>query len=436
MAELSAPGLNSLESEDNILQSSYATQLARLTSAWDNRQDTASRLRDRAETLRAQQQSLTAQVCELFSSDPLQADSSAQLAQPISLVQPALAKLVAALQQIASASQQLPSNQSEIPSLMAATWNTSVFVVKTVQSVLSSCFNADSTSGGDLHMSEDASAARHAFEALQASLSSWNQTTLIPSLIVQLQQSASHLVSTQQEQRLEASNGIDPDMLQDVSALELEPSVSGASGQSGTVLRGKDSPSAADLLPFSDFDNALAGADQTLESTLEELGQPQAPSTTFNSGADAQSDSPEKTQAGLADIPLVPFSDFDDALGGADESLEADDDGVLEAETTSDTHRSHDSGSSSAPTTASSSQVQRLCEAMTQYVLSAGAVAAAEQQLAVAVTARSDAESGGSKGQLVALEWEHEELLQEALQMQGGLGQPVVIMPKVCLGCL
>ena len=438
VAELSVPSLNSLESEDNILQASHAAQLARLASAWNSRQDTASRLRDRAEALRSQQQSLIAQVHDLFSSGPFQADSSNQLAKPIPLVQSTLAKLVASLQQAASAIQQLPSNHSETPSLTAATWDTSVFVVKTVQSVLSSCFNADSSSESDLHTSEDSwqnSIARHTIEALQASLTSWNQTTLLPSLIAQLRQSASDLTSTQQ---LEAANGIDPDMLQDLSALELGPSVSGVRGQSGIVLEGKDSPLAADLLPFSDFDNALAGADQT----LEDLGQPQTPSTAFNSGAHAHSDSPAKTtQAGLSDIPLVPFSDFDEALGGADESLEAaDDDGALKAELPSATQGSQDSGLSSAPTAAASAQVQRLSEAMTQYVLSAGAVAAAEQQLAVAANAKSEAESrlesGGSQRQLAALEWEHEELLQEALQLQGGLGQPVVIMPKVCLHCL
>lgn len=446
MAELSAPGVNSLESEDNILQS-YAAQLARLSSAWDNREGTASRLRECAEALRTHQQLLTGQISDILSPDTLQADPSTQLAQPVPLVQPALAKLVAVLQQVASASQQLPSNSSEAPSTTTATWNTSVFVVKTVQSVLSSCFNANSDSAGDMHSSENSwqsSMARHAIEALQASLSSWNQTTLVPYLVAQLQQSASNLVSAQQKQQLEAPNGIDPDMLQDLSALELEPSVNGVSGQSGFASEGKGSPSAPDLVPFGDFDNALAGADQTLESGLEDSSQALATETSLELEMHAQSDSSPKTaQAGVAETSLVLFSDFDEALGGADESLEPfnDDNAALDAETTSGNQGSQESASSSAATAAaSSSQVQRLTEAMTQYVLSAGAVAVAEQQLTVAVTAQSEAvarlESGCSNTQLVALEWEHEEVLQAALQPQGGLGQPIVIMPKVCLGCL
>ena len=439
MAGLSAPGVNSLESEDNILQS-YAAQLARLNSAWDNREDTAARLRERAEALRTHQHLLTGQIGDILSPDTFQADPSTQLVQPVPLVQPALAILVAALQQVASASQQLPSNSSEALSTTTASWNTSLFVVKTVQSVLTSCFKATSDSEGDAHSSENSwqsSIARHAIEALQASLSSWNQTTVLPSLIAQLQQSASNLVSAEQKQQLEAPNGMDPDSLQDLSALELEPSVSNVSGRGGFALQGKDSPSAADLVPFSDFDTALAGADQTLESALEDSSQELATETSLDLEVHAQSDSsPKTTKADVADVSLVPFSDFDEALGGADESLESvddDDNGALEAEITSGTQGSQESASSS-------SEVQRLSVAMTQYVLSAGAVAAAEQQLAVAATARSEAEarleSGSSKRQLVALEWEHEELLQETLQPQGSLGQPIVIMPKVFLGCL
>lgn len=446
VAELSAPSLTDLEAEDNMLQPTDASQLAKLTSAWDSREETASQLRDRAAALRTCQQSLTAQTHTLFSPDASQADSSPKPAQPVALVQSALAKLAAALQQVASASQQLPRDSSESPSLMTATWSTSVFVVKTLQAVLGSCFNASSDSAGDLHASEgswQASIARHALQALQASLQSWNQTTLVPSLISQLRRSASSLASTQQvQQQAEAPNGIDPDILQNLSALQLEVSVSGGSGQSGSALKGKGSPSAAGLVPFSDFDNALAGADQTLESALEELSQPQAEDTSLESEAHEPSVIPVKaTQAGMADIFLVPFSDFDDALGGADESLEAaaDDDGALEVETTLNSQSSQDSGSSAAGTTAteSSPQVQRLSEAMTQYVLSVGAVNAAEQQAAVVATARAEAESrldsGGSQGQLAALEWEHEEVLSEALQLQGGLGQPVVILPKVSL---
>ena len=440
VAELSVPGLNSLESEDNILQSSYAAQLARISSTWDNRQDTASHLRDRAETLWAHQQSLAAQVYDLFSSNTFKADSSIQLAQPLPLVQPALARLLAVLQQAASASQQLPSTSSEASSTTTATWNTSIFVVKTVQSVLSSCFNAKSGSGDGMHLEDSwqSSVARHATEALQASLGSWNQTTLVPSIIAQLQQSARNLVSAQQ---LGAPNGIDPDMLQDLSSLELEPSASGVSGQDANALQGKGSLPAADLVPFSDFDNALAGADQTLESALEDLTELQAIDTKLESEAHAQSDSFMKAiQAGAADISLVPFGDFDEALGGADESLEADgDDGALEPATPSASHSSQYSSLSSAAAAtadASSSQVQRLTEAMTQYVLSAGAVAAAEHQVTVVAAARAEAEmsleSGGSAEQLAALEWEHEDLLQEALQLQEGLGPPAVIMPKVC----
>ena len=320
--------MSGVHTKDTSLPFASSSQSAALTAAWDSREDTTSHLHERAEALRKHQVSLTAETHDLFSQTSGIEHPSAQ---PLHVVESALTKLVAALQQIASLSQPLSSNNSE-PTAPTGEWKTTVFTVHTTQSVLSRCFSADSTTEDeDLYASGDswqASIARRAMEALQTALTSWNQTTLTPSLLGQLQLSVSSLASTQQE--VDAPNGIHESVLHDLDALELGPSTSSVNDQSRRPVKDTGSPSAV-LVPFSDFDNALAGADETLESALEDSDQSHPTDASLE--LDPQSDSPgDSGHTGDGDISLVPFSDFDDRLGGADDSLEAaGDDLVLEA---------------------------------------------------------------------------------------------------------
>lgn len=438
VADYSRSHVNGMHLKDTMLHPVSASQLAALTAAWDNREDSASQLRDRAETLHTHQASLTAEFHDVFSQTAPLTGAQHHPAQRLNLVPSALAKLVAVLQHMASAFQHLPGNSSEAVTSSTAEWRTTVFIVQTIQSVLSRCFSADSSSEDDLHISGDSwqfSIATRTMDAVQTALASWNQSMLMPYLLYQLQCSVSSLAPTQQQgQEVEAPNGIGENVQQDLDALSLGLSSSSISRQSSRSVKDTGSPSAVDLVPFSDFDNALAGADQALESALEDPDRSRLTDTSLE--LDPQPDSPAgNTHTGIADISLVPFSDFEDELGGADESLEAaDDDSALEAEAPSQSSQGARS-SAAAPSTVLSSQAQYLSQSMTQYVLSVGAATAAEQQTAVLATARAELqfrlESGALERQLATLEWEHEGQLQEALQLHGGLGQPVVITPKV-----
>lgn len=435
VADLSRSNVNGMHLEDTISHSVSASQLAAFTAAWDSREDTASQLRDRAETLHTHQASLTAKMRHLFSQAASLTGTRHQAVQRLDLVPSALAKLAAVLQQIAGASQHLPSNSSEAIASRTPEWRTTVFIVQTIQSVLSTCFSADSSSKDDLRVFRDNwqfSIARRTMEAVQTALTSWNQMTLVPCLLDQLQRSVNSLAPTQQQElEVDAPNGIAKNVQQDLDALTLGLSSSSVSRQSSRLVKDTARSSAADLVPFSDFDNALAGADQMLESALEDPDQLRLTDTSLE--LDPQSDSPAgNTQTGMADIGLVPFSDFDDGLGGADESLEAaNDDSALEAEAPSQSSQDARS-SAAAPSTVLSSQAQYLSESMTRFVLSVGATTAAEQQAAALATVRAKSEfsleSGALERQLAGLEWEHEGQLQEAVD--GGLGQPVVITPK------
>lgn len=451
VAELATVDSHGADPTDSTVQCISAGRLAVLNAKWDSRDSITEQLRAQTDALQAHTTSLAAQANDLCSPTSASVTSGRQSVKSAVQLQSVAADFVTVLHQIADASQCLPSSSNESALSYTLAWKSTAFVVKTVQAVLSSCFS--SATLDDMHTSSPrgSSLVKQTLGALEASLKNWNQSTLVPFLGSQLQESASNLASSEPQQTEDMPNGNDSDLLQDLSALELAPMPS--IWPNASPVKGKGSPLEPELVPFDDFDTALEGGDQLLESGLEDSELQQSTATPLELDLNAQSDrsshSAPDRQGDSTVQGLVPFHDFD-SLAGAHESLEAaaDDDQGDALEYTDMLSHSEPPGSSSPPSAAeaeaeavSSSPGQRLSEAMTQYVLSAGAVATAEQLQAAAETARAEAhktiESGALDQQLVALEWEHEAELEEALQLQGGLGQPVLITPKVRLnGCL
>ena len=262
----------------------------------------------------------------------------------------------------------------------------------------------------------------------------------IPVLLAQLQHTFSSISSSAHKQHKDMSNGFGPHLLQDFTAVVLESSGGSTDGQKTSPLKGNGSPSVPELVPFSDFDPALKGADQALESAMESTLQEFSANTDAQLELEppAQPDSPATdTRHRQTDTVMPSLLPCDDNLGGTDQSLEAAAAGdvAVQADTTSNT-----SSQSSTTKSGPASHAQRLFEAITNYIQSAGAVATAQQQEVAMATAEGEAQarldSGALDKQLVAWEWEHEAELQEALQMQGGLGQPLVVAPKVWLPSL
>jgi hypothetical protein len=182
-------------------------------------------------------------------------------------------------------------------------------------------------------------------------------------------------------------------------------------------------------VPFSDFDTSLEGADQTLEHALEDDPLEQQSDPTDADLQPEQDISHVVDSSVMAPPDLVPFSDFDTALAGADQSLELAGDSL---ESNSSPDLVHNP--IQHPQT---SQAERLSLAMRDFVHCAGELATAEQQQAGVAAALSavqlSSESWETNEQLVAFEWVHEAELEAALQPLGGLGQPALIAPKVML---
>ena len=434
VAEVSTEDHPEKEAVD-IMHNTSADQQANLRTGRIDRDSTAAVLHERHTALQAIMRSLTDQAVSLLTPPFSQSISSIPgLAKSVCSLQSASNSFATALQQVAEASQHLPDRSNTAASSGTAEWQVTAFVVRTVQTVLASGDGVEEDEAADQHVSSPASqtgAVTRAREALQASLSAWNQTILVPSLVSQLQQSAMSLISSEEQLLEDQVNSMDPNLLQDLSALELETATNTANGDNTDATTGsKGFPPKPELVPFNDFDNTLEGADQSLESGLEDSDagkdanlklDPQASSLSSNGNFHSR-------QADSIHADLVPFDAFDDDLGGAGESwAAAGDTGALEAEDSPLFHSSQDD--------ALPGPTQRLSEGMSQYLHAAGAVATAEQQEAVVATARAQAqarlEAGGLAEQLVALEWEHEVDLQEALQTQGGLDQPIVVNSKV-----
>ncbi len=422
-----------LDADTSPSASSAAAQLDQLNSARQQREATAASLRERAEALKAHQASLASQVHSLFFT-PVNNTSTAAVSS-VHMFQLALTKLAGSLHGLAQAAQQLPQADSLVAASGAASWDSAVFIMNTVHSLLSSCFNSApdmaSSSASELSLTaEDTqrSTAERIMQSLTKSLTDCSQAKLLPSLMNHLRPSSTSDVATARQGSQDLPNGVGDHLLQGLSDLGLEESAGLTSSQGALADVGLGA-STPELVPFSDFDSSLKGADQMLEHALEDdLLEQQSDPT--DAALEPEHDTSHVLDSGMmTPADLVPFSDFDTALAGADQSLELVDDSL---ETNSSPDLTHD------PTQhAHTSQAERLSLAMQDFVHCAGELATAEQQQAGVGAALSavqlSSESWETNEQLVAFEWVHEAQLEAALQPVGGLGQPALIAPKVRL---
>ncbi|KAL0031856.1 hypothetical protein WJX79_000268 [Trebouxia sp. C0005] len=265
-----------------------------------------------------------------------------------------------------------------------------------------------------------------ALNAHQASLAS--QAKLLPSLMHHLRLSSASAVATARQGGQDLPNGVGDHLLQGLSDLAMEES-SGSAGLTsshGAFAHMGPGASAPELVPFSDFDTSVEGADQMLAHALEDDPLEQRSDPT-DAGLEPEQDISHVLDFSMMAPPdLVPFSDFDTALAGADQSLELADDSL-------DSNSSPDLAH--VPTQHErSSQAEQLSLVMQDFVHCAGELATAEQQQAGVAAALSvvqlSSESWEMNEQLVAFEWVLEAELEAALQPLGGLGQPALIAPK------
>lgn len=424
--------------DDDISQSASpaVAQLEQLNSAWEQREATAASLRERAEALNAHQASLASQVHSLFLAPT--SDTSTSAISSMHMFHLALTKLAGSLHGLAQAAQQLPQADSLVAASGAASWDSAVFVVKTLHSLLSSCFNsaADMASSSASELSVTAvdtqrSTAEPIMQSLTQSLTDWSQAKLLPSLMHHLRLSSASAVATARQGGQDLPNGVGDHLLQGLSDLAMEES-SGSAGLTsshGAFAHMGPGASAPELVPFSHFDTSVEGADQMLAHALEDDPLEQRSDPT-DAGLEPEQDISHVLDFSMMAPPdLVPFSDFDTALAGADQSLELADDSL---ESNSSPDLAH------VPTQHErSSQAEQLSLVMQDFVHCAGELATAEQQQAGVAAALSvvqlSSESWEMNEQLVAFEWVLEAELEAALQPLGGLGQPALIAPKVTL---
>ena len=443
--------------DSSPLATSASTQLEQLNEAWNHRETTTASLRDRAEAFKAQQTSLISKVQQTFAVSSNSHISTISAATSVGLFQSVLSKLAHSLFGITQAAQQLPPTTQTLAS-SPAHWDSTVFVVKTILSTVSSCLNnpidlTSESAANEMGLTAQAAQQRAADCILQSfmeSVDKWNQATFLPSLMDQLQAAAASGLSTAEQGHQGPANGSDDDLLHSMTHLALEDSGSPAGAMTGNEpsISERLQASVPELVPFSDFDDGLDGADQTLESGLEEESLEQQADLSdagleLELGSDHLVDASKTEPAGL-----VPFSDFDANLAGAGQSLEIADDSLEGHSLISKSHDSSSSNSNSRNSDVvddhakqpSSSQGQRLSHTMTDFVYCTGALAtAAQQEAAMAAAQRevqSRADSQDGVEQLVAFEWVHEAELEEVLQAQGSLGPPALVLPKVSCGCL
>ena len=410
--------------------------LDQLSSAWEQREATAASLRERAEALKAHQASLASQVHSLLLT-PASSTSTPSISS-MPMFHSALTKLAGSLHGLTQAARQLPLADSLVAASGGASWDSTVFVVKTVHSLLSSCFDnasdmASSTASELGATAEDTQrkTAERIMQSLTKSLTDWSQAKLLPSLMDHLRPSSASVVATVGQGSQDLPNGAGDHLLQGLSDLALEESSrsAGLTSSHGALANAGLGASAPELVPFSDLDTGLEGTDQLLEHALEDDSLEQHSDPTDAGLEPEQNISHVVDSSVMAPADLVPFSAFDTALGGADQSLELVSDSL-------DSNSSHDLAHD--PTQhAQSAQAERLSLAMQDFVHCAGELVTDELQQAGAAAALSavqlSGESSETNEQLVAFEWVHEAQLESALQPLAGLGQPALITPKVML---
>lgn len=400
--------------------SEVTTKLQHLQAVWEDRHNMAEGFKNEETIISAQAEIAVRDAQELVFTPARLQSTAARMTQPLCRMLQTVSQLASLLYSVAAAAEQLPGHVKMQTQHTAAgkSWTAVCFAISTMHSILimalpqQNLHAVASVEGSDRQHS---STLDSVVALLHSAFATLNQEQTLPCLTAQLDLTAEALDQLDHQQ-----SDADEQVLEDLSHLEIDPilqhtsslGTSAASAQSTSPQQ----PPLPDLAPFSDFDTALPGADDMLEA--------------------ADSD-PDQAHAGVEANGLVAFTDFDANLEGADELLELDD-----ALGSSNTPHSCQNQSAAASNSAQDSgsnpdspEAQHLSQAMLQYLQCAGAVAAADLQEQRLMTAQSGLQSllaRNSNRELVRLEWLYEPALQEALQPQGALGQPAVISPQVC----
>ncbi|KAL0019463.1 hypothetical protein WJX77_007420 [Trebouxia sp. C0004] len=351
-----------LDADSSPSASSAVAQLDQLNSAWEQQEATAASLRERAEALKAHQASLACQVHSLFLA-PANNSSTAAVSS-MQIFQLALTKLAESLYGLSQAAQQLPQADSLVAASGAASWDSAVLLVKTVRSLLTSCF--------------------------------------------------------------ESAPGDHP--LQGLSDLALEESSgpAGLTSSQGALADVGLGASAPELVPFGDFDNSVEGADQMLEHALEDDPLEHRSDPTDAGLEPEENISYVIDSSMMSSAGLVPFSDFDPALAGADQSLELVSE-LLESNSSPDLMHNP----IQHPQTSQAEQLSLAMQDFVHCAGELATAEQQQAGVAAALSAvQLSSESWETSEQLVAFEWVHEAELEAALQPLGGLGQPALIAPK------
>ena len=355
---------------------------------------------------------------------------AAQITDPLYRLWAGISIMAKSLYDIAAAAEQLPGQHSTAPSHTACghSWKATVFAINTAHMVMNAALQEQPPS-----LSASAGGASHTTPPLDSIVRCLDhalyEQQLVPCFTAQLQATAGQLSTTEQQQ-VPLDLHSDSQILEDLSHLELEPSLQHE--QHTHFNRLQSQTPATELKPFIDFDTSLPGADEPLESGLESSSNQQQLNAT---------EAPDK---------LVPFTDFDASLQGADQLLELDmasQDSTTPADAPSNsspaaatraTAHGREPLGNAGPSTSVNPQEgdsSALSQAMQHFVECAGRMAVAEQvqesMTGVSSNLQQVVTTHPHEQETVCFEWMHEPALQQALHLPDGLGPPAVISAQV-----
>lgn len=410
-------------------------KLQQLHTAWAHRHTTAEELSSQDSELTVQADKAVIDAHKLTASPGLH-NLSAHITQPLYHMLSAVSQTFALLFNAAEPAEQLSGRK---PSQFGS-WQATESAVSTLRAMLYKLFQSapvsgPSASGGTEPDSHQSSMYDSMTNSLSSAFKHMNQNMLLPCLIAQLTASAEAAPLTKQNQAELPDD--DQSLLEDLSHLELDsvsqqaPSLKASSDTAAPQQSiSHQQPQTPELMPFSDFDMSLPGVDDSLEPLGEGNSQDQVL---------ADATAPE----------LVAFTDFDPSLAGMDELLELEAESsstkashnptqLLESGIDAETHASSGDAAHEGSNKAASdaTDTQHLSQAMLHFLQCAGAVSAAEQREQSMVAVEAELQrlmDTDQQKEVVCFEWLYEPALQEALQSQGGLGEPVVISPPVSM---
>lgn len=394
-----------------------------------------------AEDLRGEENNLSAQLAAamsqaqdlLFAPVGLQT-AAAHMTQPLYRMLTAVSQIATMVYTIGATAQRLmgPDAVEVRPEAVGRSGPTTVYVVTVMHSLLGKVISPGNTSSmtaateDSTTNSQGNSVFERAAQGLHSDVDILIETMTLPGVVAQLELAIQNLSNVDRKRPDDLDQDFAGQMLEDLSHLDIDQDSSHSAITASRSDGTHQQKLPEELTPFNDFDTSLPGAGDILEP--------------FES-------SPLEAKPGTPASDLVAFTDFDTSLEGADQLLElnatsqtSDTSQALAQpppDHTADTNNpatNSDVMQSSSDAASSSPEVQHLTQAMLQYLQCAGAVAVAdleEQSLTSAQAGLQLLLAQDSQNETVRHEWVYEPALQEALQTQGGLGQPAVIGPQV-----